>query len=136
MGAIIETGLDLWSDSGSAEALNSAYSAGNAFDSRDADSLWLSLITSGTAVTSLDVQVEFSHDGGTTYNVLAAVNSVSSGSVDFDDMTLVGPGANGNHGFGPIAIPQGVKFRIKAKQTGGDGTSSLLASGITTKNAP
>lgn len=127
MGMLVKGGVNAFHTTAAAKALTTSYVNGDAIDTEDADELWLSCVTSGTAATSVDVNVQWSDDGGTTYHRLCVVNSVSAGVADTDDAEWTGPGANGNHSLGPIAVPSGVKVRAAAKRTGGDATSSLLA---------
>lgn len=130
MGALVRGGIDAWSTSGAAKALTTSYVAGTAFDSEDADELWVSMITSATVTTSTDIRVVWSDDGGSEYFEVPAIGSVSSaGVVSADDLSVehAGGAANGNHSFGPFAIPSNCKIRVDAKRTGGDATSALIA---------
>lgn len=140
MAATVRSGIDAWSDGAAtpaAKALTTSYVADDAFDAEDADQLWLFYTTSATATTSTDFQIEASDDGGTTYYPLPAVNTggPSSGVDDTDDHEYEGPGTNGQHSLGPIDIPPGQKIRVKAKRTGGDATSALIARGLLTKRS-
>jgi len=130
MGHLVRSGVDAWSDGATppaAKALTTSMVAGTAFDTEEADELWLSMVTGGTAATSVDWELHWSDDGGTTYHKLCAINSVVGGQVDHDDLEGVGPGANGNHSYGPVAIPSGVKMQMYAARTGGAADSDLLA---------
>ena len=126
MGSLSKS-VNAFHTSGAAKALTTSYVNGDEIDTDDADDIYLSCITSGTAATSVDENVQYSDDGGTTYHRLPVTNSVIAGQVDTDDGEWLGPGTNGNHSLGPISIPSGSKVRVAAKRTGGDATSSLLA---------
>lgn len=137
MGIIIDGAIDAWSTAGAAKALTTSYVAGTAFKSRDADELWLSLVTSATGVTSLDLSVRWSDDGGTTYHELPTVDSISSGVVAVSDNEVEHAGAadNGNHSWGPVFIPSGCDICVYAKRTGGDATSALVAKATIIRNS-
>jgi hypothetical protein len=112
---------------GVAKALTTSYVAagGGAFDSRSASEVWISVVVSGTAATSIDWYLDYSDDGGTTYHRLPAINSVAGGSTDYDPNVYVGPATSCS--MGPISVPAGSKLRMSAKRSGGDATSAILA---------
>ena len=71
---------------------------------------------------------------------VAGITSDQSGSklgyaavVDANVTHLAAPGANGNHSYGPIPVPAGVKLQVTAQRTDGDATSALLAKGTLIK---
>jgi len=88
----------VWSASdGSAKALTTSYAATSQSDAwhevlRGVE-VTLLLEGSGTDPTSYDVVIEVSFDGGTKGYLVAAVNSVSGGAVDFDPAVLTFPGS-------------------------------------------
>lgn len=130
MGEIVKAGDSAWSTSGAAKVLTTSYVAGDEFKSRDADEMWLSLVTAGTVLTTLDLSIRWSDDDGTTYHELPAINSgIASGAIGVSDHEINhdGAAANGNHSFGPVAIPSGCKICVYAKRNGGSTDSTLLA---------
>lgn len=127
MATLVRGGVNAFHTAGAAKALTTSYVNGDEIDTLEADELWLSCVTAATATTSTDVNVQWSDDGGTTYHRLSVINSTIAGLVDTDDGEWIGPGANGNHSIGPIAIPSGVKLRVAAKRTNGAADSTLLA---------
>lgn len=82
----------------------------------------------GTALTTLHLEIVPSPDGSTKRGPLPNVDSVSSGVVDY---------GGGSHEWGtpgttdartfPIAIAPDMYYFVRAKRTGGDGTSTLQA---------
>lgn len=118
--------------SGSAVALTTALVSATKFKTRSANAIRLGCTTSATAATSVDLAIEWSEDGGTTWYRLMAINSVSGGSVDHDDGLWVGSGANGYHEL-MASVPSNVELRVSAKRTGGDATSALVAQAILTR---
>lgn len=112
-----------------AAALGAGYVNGDAFGSEEADELWLALVVSGSDATSVDVEVHWSPDGGTTFCKLPGLNSVAGGLADVDDLEIVHDPTNGNHSYGPIPVPSGCPLRVAAKRTGGTG-ATLAATAV------
>lgn len=130
---LVANNIDAWSTSGAAKTLTSSYVAGTAFKTRCANTLNLALESaiSGTSMTSLDIALEWSPDGGTTYFVFDAINSVVAGVVDEDDARWAMPGSGGYHTL-KASIPPGIQMRVKAKRTGGDAGCDLIATATLT----
>jgi len=125
MGAFV--GLELaYHSSGAALALADTDTAGSAVDTRDADLVWVSLVISGTAPSTVPWYLAYSDDSGSTYHRLPAVAStISSGTIDHDLATYAAPVTSSS--MGPVSVPPGAKIRMTAKKTGGDATTKLLA---------
>ncbi len=110
---------------GSGKVLTTSYVAGDAVDTEDADTCWISVVIAGTAPTQVQYYPEWSDDGGTTYHRFPAVGSVSGGTCDFDRLLLEAP--VNSCGFGPLDVPPGAKVRLQAQRVGGSTDTTMLA---------
>lgn len=82
----------------------------------------------GTALTTLHIEVVPSPDGTTKRASLPTVDSVSSGVVTYGagSHERASPGTTDDVAF-PIAIAPNMYYFVRAKRTGGDTDSTLLA---------
>jgi hypothetical protein len=84
----------------------------------------------GTDPTSYDVIVAESFDGGTTYGLLPAINSIAGGLTDTDPFVWQCPGAALGSGYTdegwlspPLRVEPGGAVKVWVKRTGGDATT-------------
>jgi|GEM_PF-4232474 len=128
MAGFFSTGA-LWDDgAGAAEVLTAAYVAGDAVFLGGESELWLEATTAGTAMTRLELQVEWKRHADSDYMVLPLLRPAQSdGVVQIAEQTVYVAGANGNHPI-RLKLPPYTWVRVKARRVGGDGTSTLLLS--------
>jgi hypothetical protein len=123
---MVSAGMNAFHTAGAAKALTTSLVAGSWLDVEGATEGVLGLVVSGTAATSVNVQLAWSPDGGTTIYPLPAVNFIDGGQIDTDDNEYVTPGAAGKHTI-VVSFPPRGSVCAYAKRSGGDATTSLLA---------
>lgn len=109
---------------GAGKALTTSFVAGDEINTQEADTCWFSAVIGGTAPTQVQWYPEWSDDGGTTYHRHPAVNTVSTGTVDYDRALMEAP--INSCGYGPFSVPPGAKLRVQALRVGGAADTTLL----------
>jgi len=117
-----------WDDdgAGNAKALTTSYAASTGLVSIDVtpfNTVTLAPVLSGTATTSVELQIYFSVDNGTNYAVLpSAAVAPTLISITCGEISLI-PNAGGD--FPGVILDVGAMTNIRVKRTGGAADSAL-----------